>query len=148
MAGTNAVAAKKALYDTLAAALASPVVVLYAYDGKQDQRELVYLGKATGPQNLFAMRGNARAMRQEDLTITLVVEVTKPGATPYDVEVRAQQIGTTVEEALAADPTFGDTVAGLKLFAAAAVDVESGYVDDETAMARITYEIAATSVLA
>lgn len=139
MAGTNAHAAKQRLIDLLDAST-SLVGVQVAYSPPREiERECIFAGKVSGPVELAAMRGGARLMRTERLTLRLYVEVAAPGDDVAAAEARAVELGAVVEELVAGNPTLND-LADLKLAQVAGVELDSG-VDDESAYARLVYEI-------
>lgn len=114
MAGTNAVAVKKAVFDRLTAASAlqtSPlyqVQIDYAWIGHAD-RERIYGGRVPFEQEFAALgRASGRVSRNELATVTLFIEVIKPGATVEETDQRATELGTVVEELIAGDPTLAD----------------------------------------
>lgn len=146
MPGTNAVAAKKALIDALDAAPAlADVQVAYAYPGHDPERELIHGGRVEGDHTYPVSGSGPRFKRDEDLTIKLHIVVSKPGATPYDVEVRCQEIGVVVEELIAGDPDLTG-VTGLLWTGITAVDLDSDS-DDDGAIGVLTYDVGARSRL-
>lgn len=148
MAGTNAVRAKKAVIDALAAALAGTgVLVSYHFPGDDADRELVHGGRVAGNHQYHAMKGRrARHAREEDATFRLFVVVTKPGADPYDVELRCTEIGEAIENALS-ESFAVDGVPGLLSIRVTAIDLDSDSADDEGAIAVLTYDVTAKSVV-
>lgn len=147
MASTNAPALKAALVTVLQAALGT-VRVDYTYNGRLAEREYVYLGAASGPHQPMAFRNGARLVRQEDLTLTLHIEVRIPGGDPATTDARAVAIGQLVEETVANDPSLGGTVTGLLAAFVTHMDLTSGFVDDAVAASVLTYQISAQSKLA
>ena len=148
MAGTNAFRAKKALIDALAA---SPdlgdagVQVAYSWPGERAEREVVYGGRAAWVCTPLTMRGGRRMPRKESLTVDLHVAVTMPGADPVDAEARVVELGTVVEEYLAATTTLSD-LEGLRLATIAGGDLDH-MITDEEVIAAITYQVAFLSTL-
>ena len=153
MAGTNAVVAKTALVTLLRAALATAgaggtqIRVDDAYKGKQAEREYVYFGQVGGPQEPMVFRAGGRMPRLEDLTATLHVEVAMPAATTTDTDGRVVAIGQIVEEAIAADPTFGGTIPGLLAAWVSNFQLASFYMEDGMAASTGVYQITIQSKL-
>ncbi|HEV2778547.1 MAG TPA: hypothetical protein VGX25_04030 [Actinophytocola sp.] len=148
MAGTNAVAAKKALIDGLAAApdlVNAGVQVAYSYPGHDAERELIHGGRVEGTHDYPVSGSGPRFKRDEQLTIKLHIVVTKPGATVYDVEARCAEIGTVVEELIAGDPDLVN-VPRLQWTGISAVDLDSSE-EDEHAIGVLTYDVFAKSRL-
>lgn len=148
MAGTNAVAIKRALVAVLAAAPAlEGVQVLYSGAVPDLEREAIYLGKATWTQRAAAMRSGGRLPRQEELVLEVHLFIALPGSTPEEAEVRAQELGTVLEETLADDPAgVALSVAGTKLALVTAGELASE-ADDDAAYALLKYQLAFTSIL-
>ena len=142
MAGTNAVAYKKALTDAVAAApqiIADDIQVGYDWPGHVE-RELIHGGRVEGAQSYPVSRGGGgRFPRDEELTVALHIVVRAPGGTIYEAELRASEIGTVVEELLAANPALTD-VAGVIYSGIAGIELESDY-DDDDAIADLTYQV-------
>lgn len=144
MAGTNAVRAKKALIAKIVAlglttADGSDLQVAYSWPGATAEREVVHAGLVTFEQNPAAFRGGGRCPRDEDVTVELHVAVRLPGGSEEEADTRASEIGTVIEEAIAADPTL----AGATDLVIARIDggeLESGSNDDDAA-ALLTYRI-------
>ncbi len=148
MAGTNAYRAKRALIDALQASAElgdAGVQVAYSWPGERAERECVYGGSAAWTCKPIAMRGGGRMPRREDMTVDLHVAVTMPGSEPADAEARAVELGTVVEEYLAASTNLGD-LNGLKLVTIAGGDLNHVVNDDES-IAVITYQVAFLSTL-
>ncbi|GLY55218.1 hypothetical protein [Lentzea sp. NBRC 102530] len=147
MAGTNAVKAKKAVIDLLTTTFeGTGVQVSYHYPGRVPMRELVHAGRAEGSHAFHAMKGGRpQHARQETITFRLMVVVERPGADPYDVELRCVEIGEEIENALSTAFSVGG-VPGLELIRVTGVDVDSD-VDDEGAFAVLTYDVTTVSVL-
>lgn len=146
MAGTNAYAAKRALFDALAASDAlAGVQVAYSWPGANAEREIVYGGRVTWATVPLAMRGGGRMPRREDMIVALHVAVQRPGADADVVEARAVEIGTVVEELLAADTTLSGT-SGLKLAGISGGELDSAD-EDESSMAVLSYRVSFLSTL-
>lgn len=150
MAGTNVVAAKKALIAKIAALdlggdQAGGVQVAYSWPGRNAEREVVHGGLATFDQNPLAFRAGGRCPRQEDVTVEIHVAIALPGGTEEDVDTRAVEIGTVIEEAIAADPTLADAP-DLKIARVDGGELESGF-NDDGASALLTYRIILKSTL-
>jgi hypothetical protein len=147
---TNASAAKKALIALVAQILAANpgtagVEVTYAYDGRRHERELVHAGRVEGSQEYATFGGGrARLSRDESLTIKLHVVVYRPGDEQQDAEDRCVEIGTVIEEALAA--ASKPDIPGLVWAGVGTVDLD-GDVDDDGAIGVLTYDVAVTSRL-
>lgn len=144
MAGTNAVRAKKALIAKIAAldlggVQAGGVQVAYSWPGSKAEREVVHGGLVTFEQEPAAFRGGARCPRDEEVTVEVHVVVKLPGGTEEDVDTRATEIGTVIEEAIASDPTLTDA-ADLKIARVDGGELESG-TDDDAAAGVLTYRI-------
>jgi hypothetical protein len=148
VAGTNAVKAKKAVIDLLTTAFASTVVqVSYHYPGDDAERELVHAGRVEGSHSYHAMKGRRpRNPREEDVTFRLFVVVTRPGADPYEVELRCTEIGEAIEHALS-ESFAVDDVPGLLSIRVSAVDLDSDTADDEGAIGVLTYDVTVKSVV-
>ena len=151
MAGTRIPAVKAALIGKAGALREVPglnkVLVAYSYPADPG-RECVYGdNSATGPVSLAAMKpAGGRLRREEDTTFGLVVMVTEPGHDNTEVvEARAAEIGTAIEEYIAANPTCGD-LADVKVVDVVSIELDSG-VDDESATAVLTYQIHVKSSL-
>lgn len=133
MAGTNAVAAKQALVAKLAALPGlSGVQVAYSWPGSRAERECVHGGKVTFDQNPAAYRGGGRQPRNEDVTVLIHVVVHKPGATVEDTDTRAVEIGTVIEDAVAADPTLSGAT-NLKIARIDGGELDHEFDDDSAA---------------
>lgn len=148
---TNAVRAKQALITQVRTLLAAnpttdQVTVTYGYDARRDDRELVHCGKAEGPQN-YAVSGGGRARysRDENLTVKLHIWVRLPGATQEEAEARCVEIGTVIEEAVAAKATIPN-VPGPIWSGITYVDLD-GDVDDEGGVGFLLYDVAVNTRL-
>jgi hypothetical protein len=142
MAGTNAVAFKQWLVTLLTTAFSSDdVQVSYAFPG-EIQRDAVYLGRVTFTHQLMAFKGSGpRISRVEDGTATLYIRTYKPGDKGEEAEERAAELGTALEDALAADPSgSASSIPGLLVTKTASGDLISG-ADDEAGIAYLTYRI-------
>lgn len=148
MAGTNAVLIKKALFDALEAAPGmEDVQVSYGYPGPQVDRKLIHGGKVEGSQRYPVMRAGGRHPRTESLTFKVHIVVSLPGATPYEVELECTQLGTVLEEWLAAKPDLGPSAPeGLLFGGLSYVDLDSD-ADDEGAIGVLTYDVSFESRL-
>lgn len=147
MAGTNAVVFKKALFDALAAAPAlEGVQVSYHFPGNDPERELIHGGAVEGTQNYPIIRGGGgRFPRDEELSVKLHIVVTQPGSDPYEVEFRATELGTVVEELLAGDPDLTG-LTGIIYSGISNVFLDSD-VDDDGAIGILTYDVLVKSRL-
>lgn len=153
MVGTAAVAVKKALFDALAAKSAAGqpldgVQVAYSYPGKTLQRDgCIYFGRLRIDQQLdtFASPavGGGRQPRNEIVTLTVVVLAKNIKSDQYAADARAVEIGSVMEDLLAADPTAGGTVL--------VRTVESGdlepMLDDDGVWSQLTYSVTVRSTL-
>lgn len=147
MAGTNAVLVKSALLGLFKAAIV-PVRIDDAYKGRDMEREYVYFGHITIEQEPMVFRNGAPQPRQEELTIPLHVEVSKPGATTLDTDTRVTAVGQLIEEALAADPTQAAlAVPGLMSALVSNLTLTSFYTSDGVAASELVYTITAQSKL-
>lgn len=143
MAGTNAVLIKKALFDALAEAPElEDVQVSYGYPGPHVDRKLIHGGKVEGSQRYPVMRGGGgRHPRTETLTFKVHIVVSIPGDTVYDVELKCTELGTVLEEWLAAKPDLGPSAPeGLLFGGLSYVDLDSD-ADDEGAIGVLTYDV-------
>lgn len=148
MAGTAAASAKKAIYDALKAK-AGPgqpldkVQVSYTFPGNPE-RACLFFGRARFEHDwsTFAA-GGGRMPRTEVATITVVIYARDIGGDQYLADVRAVEIGTVLEELLAADPTAGGAVLVRR--------VESGELeplhDDDGVVASLSYSVTVQSEL-
>lgn len=146
MAGTNAVVVKTALVALLKSALPKARVD-DAYNGRQVEREYVYFGQITGTQEPLVFRAASRMPRLEELVATLHVEVSRPAATTADTDVQVTAIGQVIEEAIAADPTFGGTIPGLIAMRVSGFTLTSFYMEDGVAASEGVYQISIQSQL-
>jgi hypothetical protein len=141
MAGTVAVAVKKAIIDGAAARFAdTDVKTSYHYPGDDPQRELIHGDSVSGDQGYPLMRGTGRWPRDETLSVRICIVVTKPGADPYDCELRAVEIGQELEEFIADDPGIAG-LDGLISIGVSNIDLDSAY-DDDQAVAVLVYDFA------
>lgn len=147
MAGTNAVAFKRALIARLEnSPLLEGTKVSYFWPGDDDNRELVHLGTVEGVQDFALFRGGgARLPRNEELVVKLHVVVTKPGTDPDEVEARATEIGAVVENVLASDPELDD-IEGILYSGITGIFLDSSF-DDDGSIALLTYDIRVKSRL-
>lgn len=141
MAGTNAVVIKKALFDALEVSL-EDVQVSYAYPGPHVDRKLIHGGKVEGTQRYPVMRGGGgRHPRTETLTFKVHIAVSLPGATEYEVELECSNLGTVLEEWLAANPGLAGLAPEGVLFGGIAyVDLDSDH-DDDGAFGLLVYDV-------
>lgn len=148
MAGTNAVAVKRALVTALTAAPAlEGIQVLYSSWDRELEREAIYFGKAAWTHALAAMRAGGSAPRMEALVVDAYVFVSMPGSTPEDAESRAAELGQVLEDALAADPAgTALAVTGVKLAQVTGGELGSEC-DDDAAYAMAVYKLGFTSYL-
>lgn len=147
MAGTNAIAVKTALLGLFRTAIA-PVRIDDAYFGRLEEREYVYFGHITATQEPMVFRAGVRQVREEELTISLHVEVVKPSALTADTDTRAAVIGQAIEDSMAADPTLAAlAVPGLLAAWISAATLTSFYPSDGVAATEVVYTITAQSNL-
>lgn len=148
MAGTNAVAFKKALIDKVKAfeSLAA-VQVEYSWPGARFDRECIHGGLVTGSQNYATFAGGrARMPRDETFVVHLYVAVRQPGAdNGYDVEQRLAEIGQAIENGIAASPQF-ESVVGMLYAEVTGVQLES-YADGVAWAGVLEYQITVRSRL-
>lgn len=141
MAGTNAVVIKKALFDALEAAELGDVQVSYGYPGPHVNRRLIHGGKVEGPQRYATMRTGGRHPRTENLTFKVHIAVALPGATEYEVELECSNLGTWLEEWLAANPGLSGLAPQGVLFGGTTyVDLDSDH-DDDGAFGLLIYDV-------
>ncbi len=131
MTGTQVVVAKQALLSFLTALFPQPPndtnpTVRYGAAG-QIPRELIYIGHATSDQEPIAMRGGGRIARSEVVKAPVHIRIEQPGQDQAAVEMRAAQLSTAIEEAVAADPSLGGAV---EAAFASTVDLPGGADDD------------------
>lgn len=138
MAGTNAYAVKKALFDRLETASGTAdsdlyqVQVDYAWNG-QAERERIYLGPVQIEQEFAALgRAGGRVSRDEWAVVSVFIEVMRPGATVQETDERAQELGTVLEELVAANPTLDD-VSGVQYGGVAGGELDYELTDDAVA---------------
>jgi len=122
------------------------VQVAYAYPGAAPARELVCGGRAIGTQDPAAMRRGGRVPRLEEAEVILHIEVSRPGATPREVEERAEEIAVVVVELLAGDPQLSNQ-SGLLFAGVSRVELEPAEFDDDGATANLTLGVALKSFL-
>lgn len=147
MAGSNAVAVKVALAGLIRVAV-NPVRVDTAYNARDMEREYVYFGHVTGQMEPMVFRAGIRLVREEELLIPVHIEVSRPAATTDDTDTRALQIGTMIEESLAADPTQAAlSVTGLMAAWVSGFTLTSFYASDGVAATEAVYTITAQSKL-
>jgi hypothetical protein len=152
MAGTAAVAAKKALFDALAAKAVTGqplegVQVAYSFPGKTLQRECIYFGRTRIDQSFSTFAspsvGGGRQPRTEIATQTIVVLASNIKSDQYAADLRVVAIGTVMEEILAADPTGGGAV---QVRAVESGDLEQMF-DDDGVWSQLTYSATVRSEL-
>lgn len=148
MAGTNAVAVKRALVEALRAApeieaFDDPgVQVEYAYPGEID-RHAIYLGRVTFTHSLMAFKSATapRIARDERGTVRLYIRAYVPGDRGEQAEERAVEIGTIVEQLLAGNPRQDDSgVPGLLLERVVSGELLST-ADDDAGIAMLIYQV-------
>ncbi|SEB43571.1 hypothetical protein SAMN04489727_1725 [Amycolatopsis tolypomycina] len=148
MAGTAAVAAKKALFDLLAgqAGAGEPlagVQVSYQFP-RQLERDHVYFGRVRFDHDYSTFRvAGGRQPRTEIATVSLYVGAKRIDSDQHAADTRAVEIGGVLEDLIAADPTLGG--------AFQVVFVESGELepnlDDDGVWAILTYSVTVQSEL-
>lgn len=152
MAGTAAVMAKKALFDALAAksAVGQPldgVQVAYSFPGKTLQRECIYFGRTRIDQTFSTFAspsvGGGRQPRTEIATQTIVVLAKNISSDQYAADLRAVEIGTVMEDLLAADPTAGGAV---QVRTVESGDLEQMF-DDNGVWSQLNYSVTVRSEL-
>lgn len=153
MGGTNAYLAKKRLLDSVRLWLAADettdqVTVTHGYRGHEAFRELVHTDRVFGQQSYPVMGGgNARFKRDETLTIKLNVIVNIPGGDQDEVEARATEIGSVIENGVAATASVTGYEPGeMVVTGVTAVDLDSD-ADDDGATAVLTYDVGVTTRL-
>lgn len=147
MAGTNVPAVKLALQKLLKTAIA-PVRVDHGYNGRLAEREYIYFGHSSAPQEPLAFRAGGRLPRSEEATLTIHLEVLGPGAQTEDTEARAVEIGQLVEDAIAADPAGTSLeVTGLLAVWVSNSTLTSFYASDGVAATEIVYTVTVQSNL-
>lgn len=142
MAGTNAVTVKKALFDALEEGLADvDVQVSYGYPGPHVDRRLIHGGKVEGSQRYKIMRTGGRHPREETLTFKVHIVVSFPGSSEYEVELECSNLGTVLEEWLAANPNLaGHAPEGVHFGGISYVDLDSDS-DDDGAIGVLIYDV-------
>lgn len=148
MAGTNAVAFKRALIDKVAAFPALETVqVCYSWPGRDFERECIHGGRVEGVQKYATFAGGrARLPRDEEFVVHLFVAVRIPGAEDgYEVEARLGELGQALEDGIAAAPQF-DTVTGLLYVEITGLDMDS-YPDNEAWAGILDYSMTVHSRL-
>lgn len=148
MAGTNAVAFRRALIDMIAAfPTLAGVQVAFSWPGNKFEKECVHLGRSIGSQEYATWGGGRpRQSRNEQLDCDLFVVVRLPSADDgYDAELRAAEIGKLIEDGIAATPQI-QSVAGMLYAGITGVELES-YTDDIAWTAIIKYTVTVHSRL-
>lgn len=127
-------------------ALLDPVKVGYSMP-KEIPREMVYGGTVIGTTTLAAFAGGGRMKRTEELTCLIHVRIWTPGRgkSAETTEARALEIGTTISNYIAANPTLGG-LAELKSATVAGVELDS-WADDDGAGTTLDLGIALMSYL-
>lgn len=146
MAGSNLIAVKRALVAVLPGALG--IAGAWSATSKllQSKRECFYLGdRASGPVQPAAHAAGARFPRQEDVTLSVAIEVRRPGRdTTEEAEVDALAYGRLLEEYLAGNWLLGGDIPGLLKVLVTDFEVESS-IDDDGASSTLTYSLQAES---
>lgn len=149
MSGTVAAAAKARLLGTggLLTTLPGLSGVEVAYSMPREiPREVVFGGTFAGPVSLSAMRGGGRIKREGNVSLQIHIRVSEPGNnTTEATDARAAEIGTAIEEYIAANPTL-DALTDLKLAAVESIDGD-GWVDEDGATSVLTLQINLKSYL-
>jgi hypothetical protein len=150
MAGTNSIDAKAAILAILKAAPAlAGVQVEYVWPGRTIEREVIYGGKIQISNDYFTFAspqvGGGRQPRLETATITWHIEVRHVDSDPQAADERVVELGTVLEETIAADPTLGG-LAGTLAAAISSGDLE--YVRDDDGLTSVmAYDITVRSEL-
>lgn len=112
MAVSKAQAAKRALYEGLLAALASePELRVWHSRPNVDHRpnENIVVGRVDVNQEWGAM-GSPNPRRDEDIDLTVTIEVFRGGTDEFEAEDRAWEIADLVQGVLSTDLTLGGSV--------------------------------------
>lgn len=149
MAGTNVVAAKRALIARLAALPGlSGIQVVYTWPGKDPEREIIYGGRARMEQNFATFAAaNSRIQRDELAVVTLHVEVSRPDSDAEAGDERVAALARVVEEDLAANRTLGGTVTGLLVAMVMSAELTEPSFDDDGVACGMDFEIGFRSYL-
>lgn len=134
MAGTIAVACKRALFTRLATRpRLKGVQLAYSWPGNVE-RECVYGGGARSTQE-YAAASPGRKPRNETALVDVHIYVRLPGGDVEAADVRAMELGVVVEEELADDVTLGGLVPGHGYGGVASIDGD--YMQDDDAVTAI-----------
>lgn len=145
MAGTNAVAAKRALIAALAGEFSGTDVQVSYSQSPTPLREVIYGGAIEGDHAPMAFRsGGGRLPREESAVFSLHLRVLIPGGTQEDAETRVAEIGETVEHYLALNPRSGPD--GTLFIRVTDFQLDS-FPDDDAAVGLLVYRVAVQSHL-
>jgi hypothetical protein len=148
MAGTNTQAVRTALVTRISG-LSALTGVQVAYSGsiQSPQTERVYLGKATAPQQVVAMRGaGGRIKRLESTSVRVHILIDQPGGTEQAAADRAVVLGQAFENDLAGNPTLSITGDDPIKCVVSLVELDT-WSEDDAAHADLTYTVEAESYL-
>lgn len=144
MAGTNSVAAKKAIIAKLQAAPElTSTQVTYSFPGNIELT-CIYGGRIRFDQDPMAFAGaSGRITREETATITLVLYVVRPDKDQAQADTDVAALSAVIENLLASNWTLDGAVM--------AAVVQSGdiepLIDDDACAARMTLDVVVTSEL-
>lgn len=144
MAGTVAVAVKKAIRDGLRTALATPfptVEVSYGWDPNSHSAERVFFTDARFDHDPASLK-TGRNFRAEDATLELRVVAMVIGGAHDEAEQRAADIGRVVEEFVADRKSNELGVTGLQWLRMTSGGTLRGGVTDRGSVGELTYRIA------
>lgn len=146
MSGSNVVAVKKAVFDTLATAPAlSGVDVSYTWR-RDFGREAIYGGHARADQTIAAMRGGGRVPRDESITLTVAIRVRNFQSDAVAGDQRVAGLLQVLEEQLAGDPTLSG-LPNLLFIGVKGIDLLSPAFDDDAVTCEALAEIGYRSYL-
>lgn len=151
MSGTNAAAIKAKLVGTnnVLTGLTGMEGVSVAYDIPRGiPREAVFVGDVAGSVELEAFRqdSSSRVSRDENLEISLYIQVYEPGHSTTEVtDTRACAISTLIENYIALNSTLGG-LANLLIARVQGVRL-TGALNDDGATSLVTLTIGCESVL-
>lgn len=129
MAGSVVVAVRTALADGIRTALADPKVsVTYGWQGGDEaaRREQVFTNRPRSTHDPASLK-SGRNFREEVMDLDIVVLVSRPNAYPQDVDARALEIGTVVEEFIADRKSNELGIPGLVWLRMAGMDLQNMY---------------------